>query len=137
MKGKIKHILLVDDDEPTNILHKIIIEEVNWDCGIHISQTGKEALEFLQNWKSEPEGDSRSRIDLVFLDLNMPAMNGYEFLEAHKELPPDKQAKVIIVMLTTQLDRSRTDRLWDLGIQGFQKKPLTEEALSKIRAEFF
>ncbi|MEM6632690.1 MAG: response regulator [Bacteroidota bacterium] len=135
--GEIKHILLVDDDEPTNILHKIIIDEVDWGCTVHLAQTGKAAIEFLQTWEGSSEDSSASTIDLIFLDLNMPTMNGYEFLRAHQSLPPSKRAKVIIVMLTTMLDQAKTDLLWSLGIQGFQKKPLTEDALGKIREEFF
>jgi len=76
--------------------------------------------------------------DLIFLDINMPAMNGWEFLERYRQLDSERKGKVMIVMLTTSLfpeDKLRSKEIPE--ISAFENKPLTEEKLDKILKIFF
>lgn len=133
MKQRLNCILVIDDDEPTNFFTRIILEDA--DCTRHIRtvQSGQEALEYLA--KSEAEGSDPELYpspDLIFLDINMPAMDGWEFLDEYKELNIERD-KIIMVMLTTSLfpeDIAKAKARPE--VSGFENKPLTPEKLEKI-----
>jgi len=74
---------------------------------------------------------------LVLLDVNMPVMNGVEFLEAYQQLPPDRRQAVVIVMLTTSLHPRDLARIQALPIAGLVSKPLSEEKINAILREHF
>lgn len=135
MKNKLNCILLVDDDEPTNFLNKMILEDVNCAETIEVADSGQSALEYLRN--SNGDG-SPSSPELIFLDINMPAMNGWEFLECYSNLDSQHKANVVIVMLTTSLnpdDRAKAHSIPD--VSGFETKPLTQEKLDAILKKYF
>jgi CheY-like chemotaxis protein len=134
MQQKLNCVLVIDDDEPTNFLNQIIVESSG--CAQHVKavQSGQEALEYL----TAVEKDKCPRPDLIFLDINMPAMNGWEFLEKYRSLSKEEQGKIMVVMLTTSLfpeDRLKAEELPE--VSGFENKPLTSEKLDKILAKFF
>jgi len=126
MKKKLNCILLVDDDAEDNYFHQIVIDEMNITERIEVALNGVEALNFLKK-------ENQFSPDIIFLDINMPKMNGWEFMEAYKELRADQKAKVVVVMLTTSVrpsDRERSKQFPD--IMGFNTKPLTEEMIGEI-----
>jgi CheY-like chemotaxis protein len=134
MQHKLNCVLVIDDDEPTNFLNQIIVE--NSGCAEHVKavQSGQEALEYL----TTREKDKCPRPDLIFLDINMPAMNGWEFLEKYKSLNKEEQGKIMVVMLTTSLfpeDKVKAEEMPE--VSGFENKPLTPEKLDRILAKFF
>ncbi|HLG40890.1 MAG TPA: response regulator, partial [Chitinophagaceae bacterium] len=100
MKQKLKCILVIDDDEPTNFFTRMILEEGNYAEQILTMQSGQEALDYLAKSESgENDENLFPSPDLVFLDINMPAMNGWEFLEEYKKM--NVKHRIIMVMLTT------------------------------------
>lgn len=139
MKQKLNCILLIDDDEPTNFLTRIFLEE--YGCCKHIKavQSGEEALEYLSS-SADPNAnpDDCPNPDLIFLDINMPAMNGWEFLDRYKEMNIGHEQKTIVVMLTTSLfpeDKAKASKRNEVA--GFENKPLTIENLDKILKKHF
>lgn len=136
MKAKLNCILLVDDDEPTNFLNKMVLEDVDCARSINIADSGQNALDYLQ--KASISKDNPSCPDLIFLDINMPAMNGWEFLERYSGLDKGQKANVVIVMLTTSLnpdDCARASTIPD--VSGFETKPLTPEKIESILRKHF
>lgn len=135
MKDKLKTILLVDDDVPTNHLHKLVIRKLDCAENIVMARTGAEAIDVL----TKPDENGNYLVpELIFLDINMPVMNGWEFLEAYKKLELDQQGKFVVVMLTTSLnpdDQSRANELPQ--VQDFVSKPLTTDILRKILTGYF
>lgn len=137
MNKKVNCVLVIDDDEPTNFLTRMILEESGWVNHIRIAQNGPEALEYLS--KSEIEGADPINFpspDLILLDINMPAMDGWEFLEEYRKLGVDD--RIIIVMLTTSLfpeDKKKAERMEE--ISGFENKPLTTEKFRSILESYF
>src|SRR5215831_9893611 len=104
MKKKLSCILLIDDDEPTNFLNKLTITENGYADYVQVVPGGQEALDYLTN--SGPFNtteDDFPRPELIFLDINMPSMDGWEFLEHYKKLKQSEIEKIIMVMLTTSL----------------------------------
>ncbi len=128
---KLKHILLVDDSRATNFIHEIVIRETELVEVISIVENGLEALEYLQD-------DSNMRPDLILLDINMPKMNGWEFLEKYEILDKHLKAEVILVMLTTSMnprDESRASRFSE--VSGFENKSLSKDKFKGIVAKYF
>jgi CheY-like chemotaxis protein len=139
MNQKLNCILVIDDDEPTNFFTRIILEEA--DCCNHIKtvQSGQEALDYLaQSEKPGADPNLYPSPDLIFLDINMPAMNGWEFLDEYRKVGIAPQHKIIMVMLTTSLfpeDKAKAGRSPE--ISGFENKPLTLEKLERILKTYF
>tara|TARA_R110002124_G_scaffold287323_4_gene472821 strand:+ start:4326 stop:4733 length:408 start_codon:yes stop_codon:yes gene_type:complete len=129
MRKKVNCILLIDDDEPTNFLHKIIIEDSNLAEKVVAVQSGYEALEYLE----KKEDGKYPQPGIIFLDINMPAMNGWEFLERYKQLDESLKGKILVVMLTTSINPDDKKKAMGKGfVKGFLSKPLTTEMLEKI-----
>src|SRR6185503_20179630 len=97
MKQKLNCVLLVDDHEPTNFLNEKYLRQANCAEKIAIAQNGQLALNFIT---TKIQGEY-PRPDLIILDINMPVMDGWEFLEHYAALDNEMKGNVIIVMLTT------------------------------------
>src|ERR1041384_5557494 len=73
MKTALNCVLLIDDDEPTNYINKMLIEEAHCTKQVEVVQGGQAALNYLSSFASNPEPGQLP--ELIFLDINMPAMN--------------------------------------------------------------
>ncbi len=129
-------ILLIDDDEPTNFLNKMTLEQSGCARHIRIAQSGQAALDYLRG--VDGDDDSCLRPDLIFLDINMPAMDGWEFLTQYRTLPKEKKADTVLIMLTTSLnpdDEKRTHGIPE--VSGFENKPLNQTRLEQLLEKYF
>lgn len=86
---KVKNVLLIDDDPISNVITKALIYESNVTERILTAQNGQEALSILKNCAT-----SDNFPDVIFLDLKMPVMDGYEFL---KEMKSMGESKIVIL----------------------------------------
>ncbi len=130
---KFKSILLVDDDEATNYLHRLYLED--WECTdqIHTALNGQEALDFLKT----NDTFRTAQPSLILLDINMPIMNGFEFMEAYEQLAPELKASVVVVMLTSSLHSADQEKAKELKeLNRFINKPLSKEQLEAITIEW-
>jgi CheY-like chemotaxis protein len=135
---KINCILLVDDNPSDNVYHKIIINKAGVCNHIQIATNGKGALDYLIRSGEQNESDSFPIPDIIYLDINMPRMNGFEFLEEYKKLDGKLKSKVVIIMLTTSLNPDDKERaLATHEITEFQNKPLTVETLFETIEKYF
>ncbi len=131
MKKKLNCILLVDDDPDDNYFHQIIINEMKIVDRIDVAVNGIEALAYLQKENCIPP-------DIIFLDLNMPKMNGWEFLEKYKHLSKAQKAKALIIILTTSSNPDHIKRAKEIqDVTGFETKPLTKEMLTVLLRQHF
>jgi len=127
---RIKTVLLIDDDEATNFIHKKIVQTSGLVDVVYVARGGEEALLFLGNDNNEKE---KIIPDLIFLDINMPAMDGWEFLVQYEKLKHLKKENIVVVMLTTSLNPD--DEVKAKGIKeiyGYRNKPLTRTMLEEI-----
>ena len=129
MKQKLKCILLVDDNEADNFIHTRVIKKMGCAEEIKAVRGGQEALDYLtsltENHIPQPE--------LIFLDINMPSMNGFEFLERYQKTIPKELRNIVIMMLTTSLnpdDRLRSDTIEE--VKDYKNKPLAKKLLTEI-----
>ena len=133
MRKKLNCILLIDDDGPTNFIHERIIRITDCAEQIVTKQSAIEALEYLKS-----EDREHLKPDLVLLDINMPRMNGWEFLSEYGKLENDRKATAIIVMLTTSLNPDDEERASEIqDVKGFYRKPLVAGTLERILTDYF
>ncbi|MEP7142083.1 MAG: response regulator [Ferruginibacter sp.] len=139
MKQKLNCILLVDDDEPTNFISNILLEEAGYTSHIQIEESAKKALEYLS--KTGHSGNKNPGLcypELIFLDINMPAMNGWEFLDKYKELKLELHHKTIIIMLTTSINPDDKLKAENIPlVTSFENKPLTGKMIERIITKHF
>jgi len=136
MKKRLRSILLIDDDEPTNFFHKLIAEETRCAEQVLAVQGGQDALDYLADIKTKKGNISWP--DIIFLDINMPAMDGWEFLDKFQQIKKENGTKVIMIMLTTSLNPDDEIRSKDIPvITGFVNKPLTVPILYDIIKSHF
>lgn len=132
-------VLLVDDNEDDNFFHRRAIEKANTVRSIDVCVDGSDALDYLQNQGSyQSRGESYPRPDLIFLDINMPRTNGWEFLEQYERLDERFIGGPIVVMLTTSLnpvDRQRAGG--SKLVREFMTKPLKQETFVEILEKHF
>lgn len=126
--------MLVDDNEHDNFFHERAIKEFDLAIVVVAKKSGTEALEYL-NSKHEREDQHP---DLIFLDINMPGMNGWDFLEQYNLLDKEVQSHAIIIMLTTSANPADIERSksWDF-ISDYIVKPLTKEMMEEIISKYF
>jgi len=128
-----KNILLIDDDKIFNFLSEKTISSLGFTNEIHFATNGQHALELLELCKT---GEIQ-KPDIIFLDLNMPIMNGYEFFEAFLAMDlPDKHL-ITLVILTSSADPEDLKRAKDLGIKYYFNKPLTPDEIKRLIVQEF
>lgn len=120
---KFKHVLLVDDDYVSNFIADHLLSKLDVCDSVSFCRNGDEALKFLKETDDFPE--------LIFLDINMPVMDGFEFIETFKDLNLDKN-KTRIVIYTASFTPRDVEMLKGIGFNDFIVKPLTEEKLIQL-----
>lgn len=127
---KIQRAMLVDDNEADNVFHEIMITRSGAVDDVVVAESGFEALDYLKKSDS-PE------VDLIFLDINMPGMNGFEFLEQFATLS-QRHPAAVVVMLTSSPSAEDHERARRYpAIKAYMTKPLSAEATAKLIDQFF
>ena len=124
-----KCILVVDDDQTTVLLTRLFLESMSL-TDVHSSSNGQEAIDFIsEHCKAQLE--KKVCPDIVLLDLNMPVMDGFEFLEAYSKATDLAKEKISIVILTSSDSKRDRDRIkeYNVEVSGYIVKPLTEEKI--------
>lgn len=118
------NILLIDDDEATNYIHKIVFKKANYRGIITSVESAEEALEHITSNPDTP--------DLILLDINMPRMNGWEFLEEYQNLHLEKQPIIYIVSTSLNPNDKLKSESHSL-ISGFIAKPLSIDMVEQLK----
>ncbi|UZR99466.1 response regulator [Chondrinema litorale] len=131
---KVNCIMLVDDNPDDNFFHERIIKKSGAAEIVITKETGYDALEYLKLQRYQ----KLAHPQLIFLDINMPGMNGWEFIEEYNKLEKDQQGEHVIVMLTTS--KNPDDKVFankNINVTDFKSKPLTKEILEEVIDRFF
>lgn len=134
MNTKLQTIMLVDDNPHDNFFHERTIKQKHNHIRVIKMSSALSALEYLNSLKDKPE----ELPDLVFLDINMPRMNGWEFLEEFDKSENELHHVVMVIMLTTSEnpDDYVKAKNWNF-VTDFKTKPLTDEMLSDLISKYF
>ena len=121
---RLKKIMLVDDDDVAGFLTKMIIDNLGIAESVVIAMNGKEAIELL-------EQEDYIFPDIIFLDINMPIMDGFDFLNAWERNGMETKSK--IVMFSSSLRPSdRKQALEFFDVVDYIEKPMTEDKIKEL-----
>lgn len=133
MKNKIHSVLLIDDSIPINYFHKIIVEKSGIALSCIAVNNGQEALDYLQ-----VKQDAQERLpELIFVDINMPVMDGWGFLETFRAKHQSILKEVFTVMLTTSINPDDREKAKKLEVPNYLQKPLTVQVLEDLCDSYF
>ena len=124
-----EHILLIDDDAVTNMINTKVIK-MNFSYNVHDYTNAQLALEQLKQWcQSFPD----KLPFIIFLDINMPIMDGWEFLAEYQKLPSVAHEKSKIIILTSSIDAEDIEKAKSYHVvRDFFSKPLTSEKIGNL-----
>ena len=130
---QLEHLLLVDDDPTTNFFNKHLVSKINAFKNVHVASNGVEALDLINKLKANDQTP-----DMILLDINMPIMDGFEFLDHYTKMEGSKDKTVVICMLTTSLakeDLARAEKYEVLA--DYIDKPLYEGKILELLEKHF
>jgi len=132
MSAGLKYII-VDDDNLCHEVSKMIMEDALGEVDIKSFTKPMEALEFIEREYAKNLGHT-----VLFLDINMPRMNGWEFLEEFEKFSGDIKQQFNIYMFSSSIDRLDKNRAEaNINVEGFISKPLDYEILTHIAGKEF
>ncbi len=126
---KLNCILLIEDDPITLFLNKRMLEKLDVAEIILTAANGEEGLRKIQEQyfihnKPFPE--------IIFVDLNMPVMDGFDFIKEFNKMKITGKEKTRIAVLTTSSDQTDLIEIFDLGVKSYVAKPLTEDSVLEL-----
>jgi CheY-like chemotaxis protein len=126
---KYRSVMLIDDNEIDNLINQKMIESASITEFIYIHTGAKSAIEFLRNMEKLDLAD-KVLPDIIFLDIDMPLMDGFQFLDEFEKLNLSTKKKCKIVMLTSSInpqDFNRSKKY--VNVKLYLNKPLTHESI--------
>ena len=130
-KPRLKNILVIDDDDDYNFITELVFQDSELDCNLIFKSFAQDALDYLQN-------NQDFFPDLILLDINMPIMNGWEFLDSYERLNYHKTKDTIIAMNSSSVyQEDKIKAKTYAKVVGFIDKPITLENLFQIKEAYF
>lgn len=128
-EGIFNKVLIIDDDDLSIFLIGFTLQKIPYIKSYESVTSGWEALKFLEESKGQGP-------DLILVDLNMPEMDGFEFMERYdKKFAAEYPETKLIVVTSSQRESDKTRSLSFRSVKGFVQKPLTEEKLRGVLSD--
>lgn len=133
---KISKILIIDDDPTTGFLYSRLINKFGVSQEVELANGGEEALQLIEDHIKSQNEDKIPQ--LIFVDLNMPFMDGFEFLDAYQRLEFKNKDSVVISVLTSSYLPQDVKRVKEFPVvNDYMVKPLTEEKVMELMERHF
>ena len=128
-----RKVLVIDDNETDRYIATRILEKFKFAKEVVVKESAKKALEYLKSLENTLEDLPQ----FVFLDIRMPEMDGFGFLEAYNELPETIKSKCVIMMLSTSLDEEDHEKASkNIYVDRFMNKPIDKPKIENIKRDF-
>lgn len=125
------HFIVIDDNKLDCFIAEKIIRNTGLSESVATFSDARRALEFVKN---DTQPDEHNNI--IIVDIQMPLMNGFEFVEAFEMLPQDLRNRFVIFMLTSSINENDLNRVKNYGsVKHLLNKPLTSDKLSYLIAQ--
>jgi CheY-like chemotaxis protein len=135
---RLSGILLIDDNETSNFLNERLLKRMNLTDHIQVVTNGKLALDYLEKLSRQPGQQAGADVkpELILLDINMPVLDGFEFLELFHQLDPRFREGIRVAMLSTSNHPQDTGKASEYNAF-YLTKPLTIEKMEALLARHF
>lgn len=134
MIDNVSKIILIDDDNTTNYLHKRVLTKNSLCESIVVVKNGEEGIDALIEMNKDLS--NRERV-LIFLDLNMPVMDGWEFLEVLEGIKEQIKFQFLLFVVSSSINVDDIERAEKNSlVSKYLKKPLNNESITVLRSEY-
>jgi len=136
---KLSGILLIDDDDTTNFLNQRLLERMQVTENIRTFVNGKQAFDYLYNVSNnnyEVSDRNYFQPELIFLDINMPVMDGFEMLDLYERLSHGFRKNIVLAVLTTSSHPQDTASARKYQAE-YLTKPLTADKVNQLIEKHF
>jgi CheY-like chemotaxis protein len=116
----LQRILLVDDNEPDNVYHEVVLRRAGFDGELRVFEVAEEALAYLQQLPPDPDDHT----SLVLLDINMPGMDGWDFARAVSPLLDQRPRLKVTVLTSSSAPEDMARASLVPSLHGYITKPL-------------
>ena len=132
--NKIKKVMLIDDDEiHSNLCYELILKSGITES-VSIYNDAEEALQYIE----KNAGSSDELPDLIFLDINMPFMDGWEFLDAYEALKVKVEKQIVLILLTSSVYKNDIEKAKQYkSVVEYIKTPISINKLLETKEEYF
>jgi CheY-like chemotaxis protein len=126
-RKRFNRVLVIDDDTASRYLARAILEDMAIAKEVIPMPDAKEGLRFIEQYCINVHAALSHCPDLILLDITMPVMNGFEFLDALQEVGQHNILQAVIVVLTSSSNPKDQQKMLSYGVKGYITKPLTEQ----------
>ena len=125
--------MLIDDNEIDNLINQKMIEGSNFADHVYIHTSSKSALEFLHNLARSSDVPKSMIPSIVFLDINMPIMDGFQFLDEYEKLNEEFRKDTKVIMLTSSVNPKDMEKAqYNNRVKTYINKPLSSVHLDTL-----
>lgn len=132
----LKKVFCIDDDPITLMLCKKVMQRVEFAEDIDTLQNGEEAITLFENNQNSNQ-EKENIPELIFIDLNMPIMNGWEFLDIYHKKEYHKKFKTQFIILSSTIDPKDVEKSKSYPmVVDFLSKPITKTMLEELKSKY-
>jgi CheY-like chemotaxis protein len=131
---RFKAVMLIDDNEIDNLINQKMIEASTLSENIYVHTGAKSAIEFLRNIEKLGAAGHSILPQIIFLDIDMPLMDGFQFLDEFEKFRVETKDICNIVMLTSSINPQDVNKSKKYNyVKKYINKPLKQDTLEKIK----